>query len=104
MVILWKGCCVHWPSARQAFIAQWTCEAELISTLLACNLGDSIAVLLSEMYRPDEVPKVLRNGNQAAIAILVSEVNSWRTRDLRIRAPLTLGARNPLASFTALSP
>ena len=39
-VVYWRGLVIHWSSARQAFIAQSTCDAnELVSTISGANLG-----------------------------------------------------------------
>ena len=86
VIIYWRGCCVSWVSSRQPFIAQSTCEAELISTIQGHNMGDAVACLLDEIYPAGSYRKVLLNDNSAAIGVLAADTNSWRTRHLKIRA------------------
>ncbi|CAE7205329.1 GIP [Symbiodinium sp. CCMP2592] len=83
----------HWGEARRAVQASGLLEvhtdagfAELVSTISGCNLGDSLAVLLNELYSSQGFRKILLNDNAAAIGILAADTNSWRTRHLKIRA------------------
>ena len=85
-VVMWRGQCVHWMSARQPFTAQSTCEAELVATVSGANLGESFVPLAREL-RPNEPLRCqILNDNMAAIGILSCDSSSWRTRHLKIRA------------------
>ena len=95
-VVLWRGLTVHWSSARQAFIAQSTCEAELVATLSGANMGQSFVPLAQEIRPQDPVRCQILNDNMSAIGVLACDASSWRTRRLRIRA----GAlREKIANF-----
>ena len=61
-----------------------TAESELAELTEAMTAGESVAVLMEELY--EEVRKVAWCDNQAAITILVGEGGSWRTRHLRMRS------------------
>ena len=85
-VIYWRGMTIHWSSSRQAFIAQSTCEAELVSTVFGANLGQSFVPLAQEIRAGESIRCQILNDNMAAIGILTCDASSWRTRHLRIRA------------------
>ena len=85
-VIYWRGMTIHWSSSRQAFIAQSTCEAELVSTVSGANLGQSFVPLAQEIRAGESIRCQILNDNMAAIGILTCDASSWRTRHLRIRA------------------
>ena len=85
-MVMWRGLIVHWTSSRQAFVAQSTCEAELVATVAGANLGQSFIPLIKEIRPEDPVRCQILNDNMAAIGILVCDASSWRTRHLRIRA------------------
>ena len=95
-VVLWRGLVIHWTSSRQAFVAQSTCEAELVATVSGANMGQSFIPLIQEIRPEDPVRCQILNDNTAAIGILVCDASSWRTRHLRIRAS---ALREKIANF-----
>ena len=87
---------MHWTSSRQAFVAQSTCEAELVTTVTGANLGQSFVPIIQEIRPGDPIRRQILNDNMAAIGILVCDASSWRTRHLRIRAN---ALREKIANF-----
>ena len=61
-----------------------TAEAELSEIIEAMLAGESISVIVSELY-PDTVKHMISDST-SAISILSSEGGNWRTRHLRLRA------------------
>ena len=61
-----------------------TAEAELTEIIEGMVAGESIHVILQELF-PD-APKVLKTDNMPALSILTGDGGSWRTRHLRLRA------------------
>ena len=85
-LVFWFNSCVHWLSAKQPFVVQSTCEAELITIVTAANLAQSFQELAREL-RYGQVPKCLAlNDNASAVLLASSDVSNWRTRHLPIRA------------------
>ena len=74
---------VFWRSGRQASITLSTAESELMELVEAMVAGESIYVVLSELF--GQINKIALCDSQAALAILVAEGGSWRTRHLRLR-------------------
>ena len=83
-VVLWGSSPVFWRSGRQGFVTLSTAEAELTDIIEGMVAGESIHVILQEVF-PD-VPKVLKTDNMPALSILTGDGGSWRTRHLRLRA------------------
>ena len=75
---------LFWRSGRQSLITVSTAESELAELTESMTAGESVAVLIEELY--EKVRKVAWCDNQAAITILVGEGGSWRTRHLRMRS------------------
>ena len=73
-----------WSSTRQPFVAQSTCEAELIGYNESVQNVDSLSELLSIWGYV--VKKKILGDSKAGIAQLTSDGGSWRTRHLRIRS------------------
>ena len=85
-IACWKDSVIYWYSSRQPFVAQSTCEAELIITVEAANLAESFRSLAQELQGGVDPRCVIRNDNVSAILLACSEAASWRTRHLKIRA------------------
>lgn len=83
-VIMANDVPLFWRSGRQSLITVSTAESELTELTEAMTAGESVAVLMEELF--EEVRKVAWCDNQAAITILVGEGGSWRTRHLRMRS------------------
>ena len=83
-VVLLGSSSVFWRSGRQGFVTLSTAEAELTEIIEGMVAGESIHVILQELF-PD-VPKVLQTDNMPALSILTGDGGSWRTRHLRLRA------------------
>ena len=82
-VVLLGSSPVFWRSGRQGFVTLSTAEAELTDIIDGMVAGESIHVILQEVF-PD-VPKVLKTDNMPALSILTGDGGSWRTRHLRLR-------------------
>ena len=74
---------MFWRSGRQGTITLSTAESELMELVEAMIAGESVYVVLAELF--GEISKVALCDSQAALAILVAEGGSWRTRHLRLR-------------------
>ena len=83
-MVLLQGSLILWKSSRQPLVTLSTAEAELLEVVESLTMGESVAVVANEMG--PEVAKISWCDSQAAVAILVSEGGSWRTRHLRIRS------------------
>ena len=82
--VMVNGSLLFWRSGRQASITLSTAEAELNEIIEAMNAGESVAVMLQELF--DDVKKMAWSDSQSALTILSNEGGSWRTRHLRMRA------------------
>ena len=117
-IAFWRDSAIFWYSSRQPFVAQSTCEAELLTIVSASNLGESFMALTQELGS-GQVPRcVSRNDNSAAVLLASAESSAWRTRHLRIRASVLRekvatnqwevhhvpGARNPADVGTKVLP
>ena len=115
-IAFWRDSAIFWYSSRQPFVAQSTCEAELLTIVSASNLGESFIHLTRELGSDPRC--VSRNDNSAAVLLASSECSAWRTRHLRIRANVLRekvaahqwevyhvpGARNPADIGTKVLP
>ena len=81
-VVLLGSSPIFWRSGRQGFITLSTAEAELTEVIEGMVAGESIHVILAELF--PNVPKVIKTDNMPAISILTGEGGSWRTRHLRL--------------------
>ena len=80
-----EGCLVGWHVARQPYMAQSSCEAELLATSTGCCYVQAHTYVLAELNQ--EGPRVyVYNDNEAAISVFSEQSTHWRTRSLRIRA------------------
>ena len=74
---------IFWRSGRQSYITLSTAEAELTEIVEGMIAGESIFVILAELF--PVVHKLLKTDSQSALAILSSDGGNWRTRHLRLR-------------------
>ena len=74
---------MFWRNGRQGTITLSTAESELMELVEGMIAGESVFVVLAELF--GEISKVALCDSQAALAILVAEGGSWRTRHLRLR-------------------
>ena len=81
-VVMINGGLMFWRSGRQSTITLSTAESELMELVEAMVAGESVYVIISELF--GEVNKMALCDSQAALAILVAEGGSWRTRHLRL--------------------
>ena len=75
---------IFWRSGRQGFVTLSTAEAELTEIIEGMIAGESIHVILAELF--PEVPKIVKTDNLPALVILTGDGGSWRTRHLKLRA------------------
>ena len=75
---------VFWRSGRQGFITLSTAEAELTEAVEGMIAGESIFVILAELFKM--VSKVVKTDSLSALAILTNDGGSWRIRHLRLRS------------------
>ena len=80
-----EGSLTAWSVTRQAFMAQSSCEAEMIALMDLANYILSNAFLVDELLQR-RVSRQLACDNSAALAIYGGTSMHWRTRHLRIRA------------------
>ena len=85
-IAYWRDCAIFWYSSRQPFVAQSTCEAELLTIVSASNLGESFVHLAQELGSGQGPRCIARNDNSSAVLLASAESSAWRTRHLRIRA------------------
>ena len=83
-IILLGSSPIFWTSGRHGFVTLATAEAELTEIIEGMIAGESIHVILAELF--PEVPKVVKTDNMPALAILTGDGGSWRTRHLELRA------------------
>ena len=83
-IIFVNDCPVFWRAGRQQFITLSTAEAELAELVEAMNAGESVGVIVDELY--GRAQRLAYSDSQSALAILASDGGSWRTRHLRTRA------------------
>ena len=80
-----EGSLVAWSVSRQAFMAQSSCEAEMVALMDLANYTLSAAYLAEELLQR-KAEKQLAVDNLAALAIYGGTAMHWRTRHLRIKA------------------
>ena len=85
MQIYAEGNLVAWAVNRQAFMAQSSCEAEMVALMDLANYTISASYLAEELYQR-KAEKQLAGDNVAALAIYGGTAVHWRTRHLRIKA------------------
>ena len=83
-LILLEGSPIFWRAGRQSLVTLSTAESEMTEVIEAMTAGESIAVIVQELY--EVVIKVAYTDSQAAEAILTCDGGSWRTRHLRLRS------------------
>ena len=74
---------IFWRSGRQGFVTLSTAEAELTEIVEGMIAGESIYVILAELF--PSISKVVKTDSMSAQAILTNEGGNWRTRHLRLR-------------------
>ena len=80
-----EGSLVAWTVSRQPFMAQSSCEAEMIALMELANYTVAMSYLLDELLQCRSM-KQLAGDNVASLAIYGGTTYHWRTRHLRIRA------------------
>ena len=80
-----EGNLTAWGVSKQAFMAQSSCEAEMIALMDLANFTLSMAHLVDELLQK-RAERHLAGDNIAALAIYGGTAAHWRTRHLRIRA------------------
>ncbi|CAE7939580.1 unnamed protein product [Symbiodinium necroappetens] len=75
-----EGAVVAWSVSRQAFMAQSSCEAEMIALMDLANYTISTAYLLDELLQYGSKKQILGD-NVAALAIYGGTAAHWRTRE-----------------------
>ena len=70
-------------SGRQAYITLSTAESELTEIVEGMVAGESIAVIINELY--PKLIKTIKTDNLSAVAILSHDSGTWRTRHLRVK-------------------
>ena len=81
-VVMANGSLMFWRSGRQSAVNLSTAESELTELVEAMVAGESVFVIISELFA--EVDSIALCDSQAALAILMAEGGSWRTRHLRL--------------------
>ena len=74
---------IFWRSGRQGFVTLSTAEAELTEIVEGMIAGESIFVILAELF--PKISKLVKTDSMSAQAILANEGGNWRTRHLRLR-------------------
>ena len=80
-----EGALTGWSCARQAFMAQSSCEAEMIALMELANYTISSSYVFDELLQRRSCKELLGD-NVAALALYGGTSASWRTRHLKIRA------------------
>lgn len=83
-IVLVNSSPLFWRAGKQSNITLSTAESELNELVEAMNAGESVGAIIEEVY-----PSVLKQAytdSSSALAIMVNEGGSWRTRHLRLRA------------------
>ena len=75
---------IFWGSGCQAYITLSTAESEVTEIVEGMAAGESIAVIINELY--PKLIKTIKTDNLSAVAILSHDSGSWRTRHFRLRA------------------
>jgi len=83
-LILLEGSPIFWRAGRQSMVTLSTAESEMTEVIEAMTAGESVAVIVQELY--PLVTKTAYTDSQAAEAILNCDGGSWRTRHLRLRS------------------
>ena len=81
-IVLANGSSMFWRSGRQSAVTLSTAESELTELVEAMVAGESVYAIISELFA--EVNRIALCDSQAALAILLAEGGSWRTRHLRL--------------------
>jgi hypothetical protein len=74
---------IFWRSGRQGFVTLSTAQAELTEIVEGMIAGESIFVILAELF--PKISKLVKTDSMSAQAILANEGGNWRTRHLRLR-------------------
>ena len=82
-IVMANGNLMFWRSGRQSAVTLSTAESELTELVEAMVAGESVYVIIAELFA--EVSRIALCDSQATLAILVAEGGSWRTRHLRLR-------------------
>ena len=85
VLVLWNGSSLLWKSGRQSIPSLSTAESELSEAVEGMVMGDSVDVLVQEIFE-EGYPKIIKVDNTAAINLLTEASGSWRTRHLRLKA------------------
>ena len=82
-IVMVNGNLMFWRSGRQSAVTLSTAESELTELVEAMVAGESVYAIIAELF--SEVSRIALCDSQAALAILMAEGGSWRTRHLRLR-------------------
>ena len=86
------GQVVQWEAVRQPFTTLSTAESELVGYIESMTMGESLSVVLDVLecgaWPEGDAEKVLYGDNLSALTILRCPDGPWRTRHLRLRAPV----------------
>ena len=74
---------IFWRSGRQGFVTLSTAEAGLTEIVEGVIAGESISVILAELF--PKISKLVETDSMSTQAILANEGGNWRTRHLRLR-------------------
>ena len=84
LIVMIGSAPVFWRSGRQTTVTLSTAEAELNEMIEGMTAGESIGVIMDELF--SSVPRMLWTDSQSGLTILSTDSGSWRTRHLRLRA------------------
>ena len=80
-----NGMLVSWQCNKQALVSLSTMESEFISAARGIQEAMGCYHLLKELKRPIKLPMLLRVDNQAAIASIMNEASSSKTKHVDIK-------------------
>lgn len=85
VVIAWGGVPLLWKSSKQQLQSTSTAESELVEVMEGAVMMDALKVMIEEI-QGERVQAWQYTDSSSALAIIVGETASWRTRHLRRRA------------------
>ena len=85
VVVKWAGSPVLWKSSRQTVQTTSTAGAELYEIMEGATMAEAIRVIAEELFG-DRIRCWQYTDSASALAIVVGDTSSWRTKHLRRRA------------------
>jgi hypothetical protein len=79
------GCLVYWRAKKQGGVTLSTMESEIVSLGTAVQFNEYIVALLTELGIETEMPSVIREDNQSAIAYTKNAKNQSKARHIGVR-------------------